>query len=108
LISTSKSRSFGRKRGKYSLTPQAGSKEGNVDHTKLFNKRNIALIVAVICLSIFLTGFLWANRQSELQPVEHPTNTTVTQAAILDGLFGISPDPNFTETITTCLSDAGY
>lgn len=70
-----------------------------------------ALIVTVLGSLVFLPSLLWLSQYSAPnQPASASPNSRarIAKAAILDGLYDSCPNVIWTESITNCLSNAGY
>jgi hypothetical protein len=67
----------------------------------------IAIVVAVSISILLLASFVWSTHQTAPNQLI-PQNGDVPRAAILDGLYDVTPNITLTEMLTNLLSGAGY
>jgi len=69
--------------------------------------RNTIILVTLALLLLFAC-VLWVNSPFKSLEPQQPTNTDVSKAGIVDGLWDEEPNPTMTEKMTQYLSNAGY
>jgi len=98
--------------------PQKSKKDDSASERTYPRWLKTALIVTVLGLLVFLPSFFWFSQYSAPnQPASASPNSSqfqpqgnvdIAKAAILDGLYDTCPNVIWTESITNCLSNAGY